>query len=197
VKYFHEFKKGIWSRNPVLVLGLGLCPAVAVTTSVSNALWMSLATAFVLVCSNIMVSIIKGFVSHHIRIPVFITIIASFVTITELILNAFKPEIYNALGIYLPLTVVNCLILGRAEEFASKNGVILSMLDALGLGAGFTVILFLLSSAREILGANTFFGYPVINGMQPSAMMLLAPGAFFTLGLILWGFNALNSGKRV
>lgn len=197
MSYFNEFKKGIWQKNPVLVLNLGLCPALAVTTSVINALWMALATTFVLVFSNILVSMLKNYIPFRVRIPVYITIIASFVTIVELTLNAFYPGIYKSLGIYIPLITVNCLILGRAEEFASKNGVFVSALDGLGLGAGFTLILFFLGSVREILGTNTFFGYTVIQGIHPSSMMILAPGAFFTLGIMLWGMNVINSrGKN-
>jgi len=197
MNYFNEFKKGIWLKNPILVLNLGMCPTLAVTTSVGNALWMALATTFVLVSSNILVSLVKNYAPAHIRIPVFITIIASFVTIVELTLNAFQPGIYKALGIFIPLIVVNCIILGRAEEFASKNGVIASALDGLGLGLGFALTLFVLASIREILGANTFFGYTFIKGMEPSSAMILAPGAFFTLGFMLWGMNAINSRKKV
>jgi len=196
MNYFYEFKKGILLKNPILVLNLGMCPTLAVTTSVSNALWMALASTFVLTFSNILVSLIRNYVPEHIRIPIFITIIATFVTFVELTLNAFQPVIYKALGIYIPLIVVNCIILGRAEEFASKNGVISSALDGLGLGVGFGITLFALASIREILGANTFFGYTFIEGMQPSSVMILAPGAFFTLGLMLWGMNAINSKKK-
>ena len=196
MNYFYEFKKGIWLKNPILVLNLGLCPTLAVTTSVSNALWMSLATIFVLVCSNILVSLVKNYTPVHLRLPILITIIATFVTFVELMLHAFQPGIYKALGIYIPLIAVNCIILGRAEEFASKNGVIASALDGLGLGVGFGLTLLFLGSIREILGANTLFGYTFIEGMQPSSAMILAPGAFFTLGLMLWGMNAINSRKR-
>ena len=196
MNYFNEFKKGIWQKNPVLVLNLGLCPAIAVTTSVINSLWMALALTFVLVFSNMLVSLLKNYIPSRIRIPVYITIIATLVTIVELILNAFYPGIYKSLGIYIPLLTVNCLILGRAEAFASKNGIFISVLDGLGIGAGFALILFFLGALREILGANTFFGYTVIKGMQPSSMMILAPGAFLTLGIMLWGINAVNSRKK-
>ncbi|MCL2154367.1 MAG: electron transport complex subunit RsxE [Leptospirales bacterium] len=196
MNYLYEFKKGIWLKNPILVLNLGLCPTLAVTTSVSNALWMSLATTFVLVSSNVLVSLVKNFVPGHIRIPIFITIIAAFVTFVELILHAFQPAIYEALGIYLSLIVVNCIILGRAEEFASKNDVTSSALDGLGLGAGFGLTLFALGSIREILGANSLFGYTFIDGMEPATVMILAPGAFFTLGLMLWGMNVINANRK-
>ncbi|HQQ24514.1 MAG TPA: electron transport complex subunit RsxE, partial [Spirochaetota bacterium] len=131
-----EFTKGIWKRNPILIIGIGICPTLAVSTSLSNALWMTLAATFVLVCSNILVSMVKGITPSHIRIPIFITIIATFVIIVELTLKAYQPSVYSALGIFIPLIVVNCIILGRAEEFASKNGVFASILDGLGMGLG-------------------------------------------------------------
>ena len=193
---FNEFKKGLWERNPILVLSLGMCPALAVTTSISNALWMTLATTFVLIGSNILVSLIKGFIPSHVRIPVYITIVATYVTIVELSLHAFQPAVYKALGIFIPLIVVNCMILGRAEEFASKNGVRASAADALGMGLGFGLTLTVLAFFRELLGANTIFGYTFIQGMEPSSAMILAPGAFITLGLMLWGMNAINSRKK-
>lgn len=193
---FNEFKKGLWERNPILVLSLGMCPALAVTTSISNALWMTLATTFVLMGSNILVSLIKGFIPSHVRIPVYITIVATYVTIVELSLHAFQPAVYKALGIFIPLIVVNCMILGRAEEFASKNGVRASAADALGMGLGFGLTLTVLAFFRELLGANTIFGYTFIQGMEPSSAMILAPGAFITLGLMLWGMNVINSRKK-
>lgn len=188
-----EFKKGLWEKNPILILGIGLCPTLAVTTSVSNALWMTLATSFVLISSNILVAITKNFVPKHIRIPIFITIIATFVTVVELTLNAFQPGVYNALGIFIPLIVVNCMILGRAEEFASKNGIFISIIDALGMGLGFGFTLVILAFFRETLGANKLFGLKLIQGMEPSTAMILAPGAFITLGLMLWAMNSINS----
>ncbi len=193
---FSEFKKGLWEKNPILVLSLGMCPTLAVSTSISNALWMTLATTFVLVCSNLIVSALKNVIPSHIRIPIFITIIATFVTIVELTLNAFQPGVYKALGIFIPLIVVNCIILGRAEEFASKNGILLSIMDGLGMGIGFGITLFILAFFRETLGANTLFGHTFIQGMEPSSAMILAPGAFITLGLMLWGMNAVNSRNK-
>ncbi len=194
--YVKEFTKGIWEKNPILVLGLGLCPTLAVTTSVSNALWMTLATTFVLVSSNVLVSIIKNLVPGHVRIPVFITIIASFVTIVELTMNAFQPEVYKALGIFIPLIVVNCMIMGRAEEFASKNSIFPSIIDGLGMGFGFGFTLTVLAFFRETLGANKLLGYTLVPGMEPSSAMILAPGAFITLGLMIWGMNAINSRRK-
>jgi electron transport complex protein RnfE len=193
---FQEFKKGVWEKNPILVLNLGMCPTLAVSTSVSNALWMALATTFVLLGSNILVSLIKSFVPDHVRMPVYIAIVATYVTIVELYLNAFQPAVYKALGIFIPLIVVNCIILGRAEEFASKNGIVASAVDALGMGLGFGITLTVLAFFRESLGANTILGYTFIEGMEPSSAMILAPGAFFTLGLMLWGMNAINSRKK-
>ncbi len=193
--YFKEFFKGVWQKNPILVLGIGMCPTLAVTTSASNAIWMATATTFVLLGSNILVSTIRTIVPSHVRIPIFITIIASFVIIVELTLKAFQPDVYKALGIFIPLIVVNCIILGRAEEFASKNSVVHSILDALGMGVGFGLTLFILATAREILGANKFFGYTLIPGMKPAILMILAPGAFFTLGLLLWAMNVIKSRK--
>jgi len=188
-----EFTKGIWKRNPILIIGIGICPTLAVSTSLSNALWMTLAATFVLVCSNILVSMVKGITPSHIRIPIFITIIATFVIIVELTLKAYQPSVYSALGIFIPLIVVNCIILGRAEEFASKNGVFASILDGLGMGLGFGLTLSLLAIIRETIGANKLLGYTLIKGYEPVGAMVAAPGAFFTLGLILWGMNRLKA----
>ncbi len=188
-----EFTKGIWKRNPILIIGIGICPTLAVSTSLSNALWMTLAATFVLVCSNILVSIVKGVTPAHIRIPVFITIIATFVIIVELTLKAYQPSVYSALGIFIPLIVVNCIILGRAEEFASQNGVFASILDGLGMGCGFGLTLCLLALIRETVGANKLLGYTLIKGFEPVGAMVAAPGAFFTLGLLLWGMNRIKA----
>lgn len=193
--YWEIFSKGIWDKNPILILGIGLCPALAVTTSASNAIWMTIATTFVLLGSNILVSAMRSIVPPHVRIPIYITIIASFVIIVELTLKAFQPEVYKALGIFIPLIVVNCIILGRAEEFASKNGMFRSIIDALGMGLGFGLALTVLAIIREILGANKLFGYTLIPGMQPAIIMILAPGAFITLGLLLWGMNVIKARK--
>lgn len=194
---FKEFKKGIWDKNAVLVLGIGLCPVLAVTTSVTNALWMTVATTFVLVSSNILVSLVKGIVPSHIRIPVFITIIATFVTVVELTLKAYQPDVYKSLGIFIPLIVVNCIILGRAEEFASKNSILPSIVDGLGMGLGFGITLVILAFFREVLGANKLLGYTFIKGWkQPAGALAMAPGGFIILGLMLWGMNTLKSKKN-
>lgn len=195
MNYLNELTKGIWKRNPILVIGIGMCPTLAVSTSVSNALWMTLATTFVLICSNVLVSLVRNITPGHIRIPVFITIIATFVIIVELSLKAYQPGVYASLGIFIPLIVVNCIILGRAEEFASKNGIFASVLDGLGMGAGFGLTLTVLAVIRESLGANKLLGYTLIKGFEPAGVMGIAPGAFFTLGLILWGINRLKAGK--
>lgn len=191
--YFKEFLKGVWEKNPTFVLGIGMCPTLAVSTSVSNAIWMGIATTFVLFGSNILVSAIRDIVPSHVRIPIFITIIATFVIVVELTLKAYQPAVYKALGIFIPLIVVNCIILGRAEEFAAKNNISFSILDALGMGLGFTLNLTVLSIIREILGSNKLFGYTLIPGMKPALLMILAPGAFFTLGLLLWGMNVIKA----
>lgn len=196
MRYWKELVKGIWSRNPQLVIGLGFCPTLAVSTSLSNALWMTIAATFVLVGSNLMVSSIRKIVPGHLRIPIFITIIATFVTVVELLLEAFQPGAYRSLGIFVPLIVVNCIILGRAEEFARKNGVLVSILDGIGMGLGFGLTLTVLSAVREVLGANRLFGYPLFTGMEPATVMILAPGAFFTLAFMLWGMNAINARKK-
>ncbi len=190
-----EFLKGFIDKNPILVLGIGLCPTLAVTTSVSNALWMTLATTFVLVGSNVIVSAIKSAVPSHVRIPVFITVIATFVTVVEIVLKAYQQDVYNSLGIFIPLIVVNCMILGRAEEFASKNGIIISIIDGLGMGLGFGMTLVILSFFRETLGANKLLGLTLIPGMKAAGMMALAPGAFITLGLMVWAMNVFKSRK--
>jgi Na+-translocating ferredoxin:NAD+ oxidoreductase subunit E len=196
MNYWKELVKGIWSRNPQLVIGLSFCPTLAVSTSVSNALWMTLAATFVLVCSNLLISSIRKIVPGHLRIPIFITIIATFVTIVDLLLNAYQPDVHRSLGIFIPLIVVNCIILGRAEEFAQKNGVFVSVLDGIGMGIGFGLTLTVLAAVREVLGANRLFGYTLISGMEPATVMIMAPGAFFTLALMLWGMNAINSRSK-
>ena len=191
-----EFKKGVFKENPVFRLVLGLCPTLAVTTSASNGAWMAIATTFVLVCSNIMIALLKKLIPAKIRIPCFIVIIASFVTIVELVMHAFVPDVYKTLGIFIPLIVVNCVIMGRAEAFASKNGVLVSALDGLGMGLGFFLSLTLLGFTRELLGSGKIFGYNFMTGFQPMGLMVLAPGGFLCLGLYLGFFNWLNARKK-
>jgi electron transport complex protein RnfE len=192
-----EFIKGIWKENPIFVLVLGMCPTLAVTTSVENGLGMGLAATFVLLCSNIVVSLVRSIVPDRVRIPTYIVIIATFVTVVDLVMSGYFRELHHALGLFLPLIVVNCIILGRAEAFASKNSIFLSIFDALGMGAGFTLALVLLGSIREIFGNGTILGYPIFGGgYEPVLVMILPPGAFLTLGLLTGLFSAFEKRKR-
>jgi H+/Na+-translocating ferredoxin:NAD+ oxidoreductase subunit E len=177
------------------VLALGLCPILAVTTTVSNAIGMGLAATTVLLGSNTIVSLVKGFVPKGIRIPIFIVIIASFVTMVEIMMKAYAPEMNKSLGIFVPLIVVNCVILGRAEGFASKSGAGRSLLDGLGIGIGFTIALTILAFIRELSGGGTILGRSVGDWFKPASVMILAPGAFIVLGLLLAFFN-LGKIKR-
>lgn len=182
----YEFRKGLIGQNPVLVQLLGMCPTLAVTTSAINALTMGLAVIFVLVCSSIMVSLIRKIVPNQVRIATFTIIIATFVTIADLFLKAKFPALSKALGPYVPLIVVNCIILGRCEAFASKNNVLKSIFDALGMGIGFTLALLILGSFREILGAGTVFGFSLFNDCyKPMVVMILPAGAFLGLGIMV------------
>jgi len=190
------FTKGIIKENPTFVLMLGLCPTLAVTTKVQNAIAMGVAVIGVLTCSNVIISFIRKFIPREIRIPCFIVVIASFVTITELVMKAFAPEEINrALGIFIPLIVVNCIILGRAEAFASKNGIIASALDGLGSGLGFTLAVVVVATVREVLGSGSFWGIPLAEDITPISIMIQAPGAFLVLGLLL-GFFAWLGSRR-
>ncbi len=188
------FWNGLISENPIFVLLLGMCPTLAVTTGVTNAIGMGLSTMAVLTGSNIVISLLRRFIPNKIRIASYVVIIAGFVTIIQMLLNAFLPALSGSLGIYIPLIVVNCIILGRAEAFASKNGVFGSTLDGLGMGLGFTAALILIAAVREILGAGTFAGIPLFgDGFQPASMMILPPGAFLTLGILLAIINGLSN----
>ena len=188
-----EFLKGFWRENPTLVMLLGMCPTLAVTTSAINGLTMGLAVVFVLTCSSLFVSLVRNIVPKQVRIAVFIVIIATFVTMVDLFLKAFLLDLSKALGPFIPLIVVNCIILGRAEAFASKHGVFLSVIDALGVSLGFTLTLIILGGIREVLGMRTFFGHPVLGeGFEPMIIMLLPPGAFITLGLLLAVKNSID-----
>jgi electron transport complex protein RnfE len=192
-----EFTKGLWKENPVLVLLLGMCPTLGVTSSATNGLGMGVATMFVLLGSNVVVSLIRKIVPKKIRIPVYIVIIATFVTIIDLMMQAYAPaSLYNALGLFIPLIVVNCVVLGRAEAFASKNGVGKSIFDALGMGLGFTLALVALGGVREFLAGGSLFQIKMIPGWDTDFMLMTsAPGAFIILGLFLAGMNALNMRK--
>jgi len=188
-----EFTKGLWETIPPFRLVLGLCPVLAVTTSGINGIGMGLATTFVLVCSNIFVSLLRKYIPSQVRIASFIVIIASFVVIVELVMQAYFFALFKVLGIFIPLIVVNCIILGRAEAFASKNGPILSMADGLGIGIGFTMSLFVLGSIREFLGSGTLLGLPVLwSSYEPFAFMLKPPGAFVALGILLALINLIS-----
>ncbi len=196
---FREFWKGIASENPVFRLVLGMCPTLAVTTEAVNGIGMGLATTFVLLCSNTVVSLIRPVIPSKVRIPAYIVVIATFVTVVDLVMNAYAHDLHKALGVFIPLIVVNCIILGRAEAFASRNPLLPSLADGLGMGLGFTLSLTLLGSVREVLGNGTWFGLPVLGASyQPLIVMILPPGAFITLGVLLAAMNRLTeagSGK--
>jgi electron transport complex protein RnfE len=187
-----NFTKGFIKENPVFVLFLGLCPVLGVTTSAINGLGMGLATTFVLTMSNIVVSIIKNFIPDKVRIPAFIVIIASFVTIVELTMQAFVPALFEALGLFIPLIVVNCIVLGRAEAFASKNSLLSSVIDGFGMGLGFTLALVMLGGVREILGSGSIFGIKFIEG-DGMLLFVLAPGAFIALGYLIMLMQKIKS----
>lgn len=188
---FQNFTKGFIKENPVLILLLGLCPALGVTTSAINGLGMGLATTFVLVSSNLVVSLVKNFIPDKVRIPSFIVIIASFVTIVELVMQGFLPALFEQLGLFIPLIVVNCIVLGRAEAFASKNTVLSSLVDGLGMGLGFAFALTMLGAVREILGSGAIFNFKFIQG-DLMLVFVLAPGAFIGLGYLIALTRKLN-----
>ena len=190
------FLKGLIAENPVLVLVLGTCPTLATTTSVESAIGMGLAASIVLICSNIVISALRKVIPDKVRIPAYIVIIASFVTIVQMAVKAFLPALDEQLGVYLPLIVVNCIILGRAEAFANKNPVLASALDGLGMGVGFTAALFVMGAIREILGAGTFYGISVpFLSENPMLIFILPPGGFFTYGLLMAAVNRLAEKK--
>ena len=192
-----NLRKGFWRENAVFRLLLGLCPALAVTTSAENGLGMGLATTFVLVCSNIVVSALRNVIPAKVRIPSFIVVIASFVTVVQLCMEAYFYDLYKALGIFIPLIVVNCLILGRAEAFASKNRLLPAVADGVGMGLGFTLALFVLGAVRELFGSGTLLGYAVFgSSYQPLLLMILPPGAFIAMGLLLAGMNRFDARQR-
>lgn len=193
---FKELTKGIIKENPTLITLLGMCPTLAVTTQAANGIGMGLATTFVLLGSNIVISALRKVIPDKVRIPAFIVIIASFVTLIGFLLEGFLPELYDSLGIYLSLITVNCIIFGRAEMFASKNGVVSSAFDAIGMGIGFTIALFLMGSIREILGAGQWMGMniPVIHD-NPMLLFIMPAGGFFTLGVIIAVVNKIANRK--
>jgi electron transport complex protein RnfE len=195
IRLFKEFLKGIIKENPTFVLALGLCPTLAVSVSINNGIGMGIAATFVLVCSNIIIASLRKVIPDKIRIPCFIVVIATFVTITELIMKAYSPGLNRALGIYVPLIVVNCIVLGRAEAYAQKNNIINSLFDALGMGVGFTLALILISAIREFFGAGTLLGYSVIKGFEPAFVFGMPSGALLVIGLLLGFFNLLKLKK--
>ncbi|MEM2865827.1 MAG: electron transport complex subunit E [Candidatus Hadarchaeales archaeon] len=184
-----EFTKGILRKNPVLGLILGLCPVLAITTKVENALGMSVAFTFVIVLSNLLISLLKRFIPRDVRIPTFIVIIASFVTIVEMLIHGYSPPLYEQLGIFLPLITVNCIVLGRAEAFASKRPVSETLLDTLGMSVGFSLSIIVISSLRELFGTGKIvvFGHQLVPGLlsSPATGMILPPGAFLVMGILL------------
>lgn len=192
-----DLMRGVWKENPVLIQLLGLCPALAVTNTVANSIAMSAATFFVLMGSSILVSLVKDVIPREVRISAYILIIATFVTIVDLVLNAVVPEIHKALGAFIALIVVNCMILGRQEAFASKRPVGRAMMDAAGTGIGFTIALLMMGTFREVLGNGSILGYSVFGpGFEPWVVMILPPGGFFTLGFILLGFAWWDERKK-
>ena len=185
MNYFKIITNGIIKENPTFVLLVGMCPTLATTTSSINGMSMGLATMFVLICSNIVVSLIKNLTPDKVRIPVFVVVIASFVTILQMCLKAYLPEINKSLGLFIPLIVVNCIILGRAEAFACKNGPVASLCDGIGIGLGFTLGLTLLGTVREFFGAGSIFGFTLLPETYNVLLFILPPGAFISLGYLI------------
>ena len=196
MSFIKELTKGIIKENPTFVIVLGMCPTLATSTSVNNALGMGLAATFVLVCSNIFISLIKNITPDKIRIPVYVVVIAAFVSIVDMSMAAFVPALHKSLGLFIPLIVVNCIILGRAEAFANKNNVLNSIADGIGMGLGFTLALSVVATIREILGNGTWLNMKVMPATyDPMLITLLAPGAFITLGFLMAVMNMLKEKK--
>lgn len=196
-KFLNTFLNGIITENPVLVLLLGMCPTLATSTSVKNAVGMGLSATFVLTCSNVMISLLRKIIPDKIRIASFIVIIAGFTTIVQMLLAAFLPELNNSLGVFIPLIVVNCIILARAEAFSSKNNVLLSALDGLGMGAGFTIALSIIATIRELLAKGSFYEFALFGeNFSGANVMIMAPGGFLTLGIIIAVLGAIKSRRK-
>lgn len=196
MSYMKEFTKGLLKENPTLVTLLGMCPTLAITTMASNAIGMGAAATFVLICSNAAISLLKRVIPKQVRLPSYIVIIAGFVTLVGLLLQAYVPAVYSALGIYLPLITVNCIILGRAEMFAGKNKVLPSILDGAGMGIGFTLALLTVGSVREILGSGSWFGIKICpDFIQPMTIFILPAGGFFVLGCVIALVNKIANRK--
>ncbi len=197
IKPMSILKNGMFAENPTFRLVLGMCPTLAVTTAVFNGIGMGLAATFVLVGSNVVISMLRNFIPSNVRIPAYVVIIAAFVTVVQMLLKAFLPALDESLGLFIPLIVVNCIILARAESFANKNGVFASLLDGVGIGLGFTAALIIISAIREILGNGEFFGISLFgDGFQGATMMVLAPGGFITLGLLLGLINFIGIKRK-
>ena len=196
-KYLERLYNGLIKENPTLVLMLGMCPTLAVSTRASNGIGMGLSTLAVLVLSNLIISLLRKLIPDQIRLPAYIVIVASLVTVTELLIEAYLPAVYEALGIYIPLIVVNCIILGRAEAYANKNTPLLSIMDGIGMGLGFTVALTLAGAVREILGSGTCFGVQVLpKAVEPMGIFVQPPGAFLVIALFIVIMNAIGIKTR-
>ncbi len=196
MSFFKELTKGIIKENPTFVIVLGMCPTLATTTSVKNAIGMGIAATFVLICSNIMISLIKNITPDKIRIPVYVVVIAAFVSVVDMAMAAYIPDLHKNLGLFIPLIVVNCIILGRAEAFANKNNVLNSMADGIGMGLGFTLSLSVVATIRELLGNGTWLGMRILpQSYNPMLIAILAPGAFFTLGFLMAAINMLKEKR--
>ncbi len=190
---FSIISNGILKENPTFILLLGMCPTLGTTSSALNGMSMGLATAFVLICSNVVISLLKNLIPDKVRIPAFIVVIATFVTVVQMFMEAFLPSLYESLGLFIPLIVVNCIVLGRAESFAAKNNAFDSMLDGIGMGLGFTLALTLLGSCREFLGTGKIFNMGLFPEEYGALLFVLAPGAFIALGYLIAIFNKLNA----
>lgn len=194
--YWERIYNGVVKENPAFILMLGMCPTLAVTTSAINGLGMGLSSLVVLAISNVVISLLRKVIPDEVRLPAYIVIVASFVTVVELLMEAYMESLYASLGIYIPLIVVNCIILGRAEAYASKNPPMLSLFDGLGMGLGFTVALVIIGSVRELLGAGSIFGFALPDGFEPIAFFVRAPGAFLVLAVLVAIMNAIGIKTR-
>lgn len=197
MKKFKYFTNGILNENPIFRLVLGTCPTLAITTAAMNGIAMGAATTFVLICSNLVISLLRKVIPDNVRIPAFVIIIASFVTIVDMVMHAFMPAMYDTLGIFIPLIVVNCIIMGRAEGFAYSHGPIDSILDGAGMGVGFTLAVTFIAAVRELIGAGSIFGIHVMPaGYQPALIFILAPGAFLTYGTLMAILNQIGISRK-
>lgn len=193
MKFFKTFTNGLVKENPIFRLLLGMCSTLALSTQASNGIGMGLAVTFVLVCSNVFISLLKNVIPNTVRIPCYVVVIATFVTIVQMVLQAYLPELNASMGVFIPLIVVNCIILGRAEAFANKNNVVLAFADGLGMGVGYTIALTFVGIIRELIGSGTVFGHVVLGSWyQPMILVILPPGAFIVLGLILGALNKIQ-----